>query len=233
MEWHTGSLFSLPGILHFHGSSSTSVQAFELTSGSDIHTYWFRLALQHEMPKLFHPEFVLLIPDADLSKHDFALRTWDEDETERLIGKIADSYKDLDDKIADLHKQAEQAKREILAGQELIREGVKNVSDKIGQMDAESEKRDLRLQSLILHQGREIKNLLTNDGQGKLASNLDKWWPKKQEILQGHVKRRSSDGSLLVDRLHAELRSSKTLLLNGMGGIGKTSTAKCGIVKNH
>ena len=71
--------------------------------------------------------------------------------------------------------------------------------------------------------------------RGKVQALSKKWWPEHKEMIRSFVERTADDGQLLVAHLRKQLLESKSKaaavvskkhVIVGMGGIGKTSTAK-------
>ena len=75
----------------------------------------------------------------------------------------------------------------------------------------------------------------TRAKQGRVGVLLQKWWPEHKELITSFVPRSDEEGGLLVHHLRQQLLSTerkvaaivaKKHAIVGMGGIGKTSTAK-------
>ncbi len=211
----------MPGlIVRDKSGSDTKLYSLE-TSKQDI--FGFRLPYRHESERL--SSYKRLHDKSVVPKYSLTVITWPDEQISKVKVSLINDLKDLNDKIGDLGAQVTQATKEILAGQEEIKSKLDDLSGKISEDQLASEERDLRLQALILNQGREIKNLV-NSGSNGAVENLGKWWPREQKVSEGFIARHADDGQSLLQKLHDRLESSKSIVITGMGGIGKTTTVK-------
>ncbi len=236
---HTGELYGLPAVVvavvpEQDQEGGRGFEAFTFQN-SQPGTHGFRLAFafEEELLRGGSGDYARPLEDADLSGFNPQLVGWQQDALDAVRLKVLKDLKDVDEKLDDLQSQVAEVSKAIIANQEEIKGKLDSVSAKVMEGNAEAEARDLRIQALVLHQGRDLKNILRQqqqngqDGGGRdAAMSIGKWWPRQQTTSKNFVARSAEDGMSLAERLHWQLLQSRSLVLTGMGGAGKTTTVK-------